>query len=178
MNIYLIRHTKVAVAAGICYGQSDVAVASSFDVEKEQVTATIANIKFDKVYSSPLKRCKVLAEHLFSDKSIVFDERLKELNFGNWELTAWDTIYAQDQGKVWMDNYQTLPTLNGESYPEMVARILAFFEELKSLNNENVAIVTHAGVIRIFKSLIEKHSIDELFKSFQPEYGSVSEFRV
>ena len=177
MNLYLIRHTSVDVQPGICYGQTNVGVAASFHSEKEKVNSEIKGLCFDAVFSSPLFRCKMLAESLIQKENIVFDKRLKELNFGDWELKSWDEIYNSPKGKVWMDNYQTLPTLNGESYPEMVDRIAAFHSELLSKNYKNVAIFAHAGVIRIFKSIVEKKSIDELFTSFKPEYGSVTVLR-
>lgn len=178
MRLFAIRHTSVAVKSGICYGQTDVPVAITFEAESEKIKNQIKDLQIENIYSSPLTRCKVLAESLFEIEKIVFDVRLKELNFGNWELKTWDEIYSQPQGKVWMDNYQTLPTLNGESYPEMVARISAFLNEIKDGKKENVAIVAHAGVIRILKSLIENKPIAELFQSFKPAYGSVSEFEI
>lgn len=178
MKIYLIRHTSVAVKPGICYGKSDVALADSFEDEKKRVTALVENIHFGKIYSSPLARCRLLVEDIFENRDIVFDDRLKELNFGDWELKNWDAIYADPKGKVWLDNYQTLPTLNGESYPEMVERIAEFLDELKKERHENVVIVTHAGVIRILKSLIENKSTVELFVSFKPAYGSVTKFQI
>lgn len=178
MKIFAIRHTKVAVEPSICYGQSDVAVADSFQYEKQQVARQVDALKFDRVYSSPLSRCKLLAESVFEKCPITFDPRLKELAFGDWELKTWDEIYSEPQGKVWMDNYQILPTLNGESYPEMEKRIADFLSELDYCKAENIAIVTHAGVIRILKSLIEKQSIDELFKTFKCDYGSVTEFEI
>jgi alpha-ribazole phosphatase len=178
MNLYLIRHTKVAVESDICYGQTDVKPARSFQKEKEKVANQIKGIAFDKVYSSPLTRCKKLAETVLPDAEIVFDKRLVELNFGDWEMQTWDDIYFSPEGKVWMDNYQTFPTLNGESYPEMVKRIKLFYTELDTTQNTNVAIFTHAGVIRIFKSIIEDCPIEELFATFKPEYGSVLEFSV
>lgn len=176
MKIYAVRHTSVAVDPGVCYGQTDVKLAYSFQEEKGKVLDSLSELEFDKVYSSPLLRCKKLAETLFGKQEIVFDDRLKELNFGNWELQKWDDIYSQAEGKVWMDNYQTLPTKNGESYPEMVQRVQEFLEKVKQTECENVAVVTHAGVVRILKSIIENKSIDELFKSFKPAYGSVTEF--
>jgi len=54
MRLIVIRHTKVAVESGICYGQSDVAVADSFEEEKKQVLNRVQNVRFDKIYSSPL----------------------------------------------------------------------------------------------------------------------------
>uniref|UniRef100_UPI0032176265 alpha-ribazole phosphatase n=1 Tax=uncultured Draconibacterium sp. TaxID=1573823 RepID=UPI0032176265 len=178
MKLYVIRHTSVAVDQGICYGQSDVQVAATFEQEKARTAEQIKNICFDKVYCSPLSRCKVLAESLFNKQQLIFDDRLKELDFGDWELKTWDEIYSDPKGKIWMDNYQKLPTLNGESYPEMVSRVKEFLDEVISRQNNNVAIVAHAGVIRIVKSLIEDLPIDELFKTFKPVYGSVTEFKI
>ncbi len=178
MNLFVIRHTKVDVEPCICYGQSDVGVALSFHSEMEKIKRELFEIPFDVVYSSPLFRCKTLAENIIQNNKIIFDERLKELNFGEWELKEWDDIYNSPKGKIWMENYQKLSTLNGESYPEMVERISSFYSELSSGRYENVAIFTHAGVIRILKSLIEKQPIDELFKTFKPEYGSVVKFEI
>lgn len=178
MNLYLIRHTKVNIEPGICYGQADVGVAPSFPDEKENIRGTLEGISFDEVFSSPLYRCKILAESLMQGKKIVFDDRLKELNFGDWELKKWDEIYNSANGKIWMDDYQTLPTLNGESYPEMMDRISGFYSGLILKEYKNVAIFTHAGVVRILKSLIEKQPIEVVFRDFKPEYGSVTSFKI
>ena len=93
-------------------------------------------------------------------------------------MLPWDKIYVQPDGKVWMENYQTLPTKNGESYPEMVERVSAFVLEIEKLNTENIAVVAHAGVIRILKSVIEKVTISELFENFKPAYASVTVFEI
>lgn len=178
MKIYAIRHTKPDIESGICYGQSDLNVAKSFPLEQKGVADKLDGIWFDWVFCSPLLRCKILAESMFEDEVIVFDERLKELNFGDWELKAWDDIYSDPNGKVWMDNFQTLPTLNGESYPEMQKRVKAFLDEIKEKDYKNIAVFAHAGVIRILKSLIENVPISELFECFKPAYGSVTEFNI
>ena len=39
MKITLIRHTRVAVETGICYGWSDVGVAPSFETEASRVSS-------------------------------------------------------------------------------------------------------------------------------------------
>lgn len=33
MKLYLVRHTRVDVPSGICYGQTDVPLADSFETE-------------------------------------------------------------------------------------------------------------------------------------------------
>ena len=178
MKIYAIRHTSVNVKPGICYGQTDVDVAESFSEEQKHLLQELERVGFDAVWSSPLLRCRKLAESLFPDRKIHFDSRLKELDFGDWEMLSWDEIYAQNEGKMWMDNYQTLPTQNGESYPQMVARVSAIVNEIKKSDAGNIAIVAHAGVIRIIKSVIEKVPISQLFENFKPAYASVTVFEI
>ena len=52
MKITLVRHTRVALPQGTCYGWSDVPVADSFEAEAKQ---TLQNLKahepFDAVFS-------------------------------------------------------------------------------------------------------------------------------
>ena len=174
MNIYAIRHTSVDIPPGICYGQTDVNVVDSFYEEQQKLAQEIRLINFDKIWSSPLLRCRKLAKSLFPEALIKYDLRLKELNFGDWEMLSWNEIYSRAEGKVWMDNYQTLPTQNGESYPEMLERVTAFVREIEKSDAKNIAVVAHAGVIRILKSVIEKIPISNLFESFKPAYASVT----
>ena len=91
MKITLIRHTRVAVETGICYGWSDVGVAPSFETEASRVKENISNEQFDIVYSSPLSRCRKLAAFCGFHEPIL-DDRLKELNFGEWEMKKWDDL--------------------------------------------------------------------------------------
>jgi len=176
MKLYAVRHTSVAVELGICYGQSDVDVAESFHEERTAVKQELSGLQFDKIFSSPLQRCRKLAEYLFLNQSILFDNRLKELDFGDWELKNWDEIYHSSQGKNWMDDYQNLPTLNGESYPQMLVRINEWLIELKATEMKAAVVVTHAGVIRILKHLIEGQPMNKLFAEFKPTNGNVTIF--
>ncbi len=179
MKIFAIRHTQVAVGLGICYGQTDVPVADSFEAEKDKTLAELGKIlPVDKIFSSPLTRCKILAEILFPGKEITFDNRLKELHFGDWEMKTWDEIYLTSEGKKWMENYRLLPALNGESYSEMKHRIENFLNNLKKAEYAKVVVVTHAGVIRIMKSLIEKQPLEMLFDTYRPAFGSITEFEI
>src|SRR5580692_7160561 len=63
-EIYLIRHTTPAIGKGICYGQSDLDITSSFREEADLIRQHIPDyIRF--IHSSPLRRCALLAEYLF-----------------------------------------------------------------------------------------------------------------
>lgn len=147
MDIYLVRHTQVAMPKGICYGSTDVELAPSFESEAEAVKQKLSGISFGASYSSPLTRCQRLAQQLTD--SYVVDHRLSEYTFGDWECLPWDTIYAQPYGKRWFNDYVNVSTPNGESYIEMTQRIKSFIEALPSLP-QPILIVTHAGIIRSF----------------------------
>ena len=91
MILTLIRHTSVAVPKGVCYGQSDVALAGSFDSEAEVVCGRLKGRRFDEVYSSPLSRCVKLAARCGYENPKL-DPRLMEMNFGEWEMKRYDEI--------------------------------------------------------------------------------------
>lgn len=172
MEIVLIRHTKVA-SNGVCYGFSDVDVADSFEIEKNEIL-----LKNDfsgiKVISSPLNRCTKLASKI--SESYKTDHRLKELNFGDWEMQKWDEI-SDPEFDTWMNNYINYKCPNGESLLDMKSRVEEFYLELISSDLEKVVIVTHAGVIRLFYHLIKGVPLDQIF-NLKIGYGDTLTFLI
>lgn len=171
MIIYLIRHTRLNIDAGICYGQTDVDVAETFLADAELISNTIAGIQFDKIYSSPLKRCKKLAEHLFQQE-IIFDDRLKEMDFGDWEMQKWDNI-NDSYAKKWMNDFVNTPCPNGESFINLYNRTKTFLKHLPKENLEKIAIISHGGPIRSIIAFIENIPLANIFK-IDIDYGSVN----
>ena len=101
--IYFLRHTIPEVEQGICYGQSDLMVADGFyNDELPKVIKTVEKLNVDAIYSSPLKRCKILADEISEVLGVEFvesDSFLMELNFGQWELWSWSQIFECERGK-------------------------------------------------------------------------------
>ncbi|QKZ13975.1 alpha-ribazole phosphatase family protein [Spirosoma sp. KUDC1026] len=63
MTIYLIRHTEVAVERGVAYGQTDVPLADTYDEQRDHLLRHLPENPA-VVFSSPLSRCRQLAEDL------------------------------------------------------------------------------------------------------------------
>lgn len=146
MDIYLIRHTRTATETGLCYGQTDVALADSFVDDAAALRGKLPDLSADcPVFSSPLSRCSQLAEMLSTQ--VIADERLLELNFGAWEGRRFDAIDAETL-KQWSDHFVDRAPPNGESFNDLCRRIGAFWQELLQQPHEQVLIVTHAGAIR------------------------------
>jgi len=170
MDLFLIRHTKVDVKPKVCYGQTDVDVAISFLTEAENTKKQLVPTQFDRIYSSPLKRCKKLSEYLFADE-IIFDDRLMELNFGDWEMQNWDDLRNPTVDK-WMNDFVNTPCPNGESFIVMYSRVETFINEIKTRKIGNIAIVTHGGVIRCILAYLNNEELKDAFKR-KIDYGQV-----
>ena len=86
MEIYLVRHTTPEVGKGICYGQADLSLSGSFELEMQRLKNFLPKT-FDIIYSSPLQRCRQMASILANE--VEYDSRLMEMNFGDWEMKSW-----------------------------------------------------------------------------------------
>ncbi|HUG60074.1 MAG TPA: histidine phosphatase family protein [Candidimonas sp.] len=149
MRLYLVRHPKPLVAAGVCYGSSDIGVDErDTDNVLREVSAKLP--KGLDIYSSPLQRCAGLARCLadaFDCVSPVFDERLAEMHFGDWELRAWDDI-PRDEIDAWAGDLTMYRPGGGESVTMMAERVLAFYADVL-LRRRDAIVVCHAGTIRM-----------------------------
>jgi len=175
MEIYLIRHTTPLVDKGTCYGQADLDVTDTFEQEAACVKQHIPpHVK--RVYSSPLKRCKYLAQYLFPQHHIHFDERIMEISCGEWELQPWDAIDRQHLD-AWMSDFVNVCIPGGESYVHLYNRVVQFFDEI-SANLEPTAIVAHGGVLRSLLAYINQLDLKDSFNAYAIRYGCVIRLHV
>lgn len=161
MEVFLIRHGSLAIDKGICYGQSDIGVdKEKFEAETKAVQELLPD-DIEQAYSSPLSRCTDLASALFQNFEI--DERLMELNFGDWENKKWDEIPSSDL-EPWMNDFVQCQVPNGESYEYLFNRNKDFLESLLETSHKKAALVTHAGNIRSILSYILDLPLENSFR--------------
>jgi len=175
MEIYLIRHTSPDIGQGICYGQSDIPLAITFNEEYLKLKQHLPE-KFQAVYTSPKLRCMKLAEKLTETKDIISDNRLLELNFGDWELKNWDSIEQVELNK-WMKDFVHISAPNGENFSMLHERAVHFFTELSGMDYEQVAVVSHAGFIRGIIAEVLEMPLRNAFK-IPVAYGSVTKLNL
>ncbi len=170
MSIWLVRHTTVAVAPGICYGRLDVPLAETFAVEAAEVWARLPR-RIDAVWSSPAQRCLRLAR-LWTELPQV-DERLGELNFGEWEGRAWESFHDESSEAWARDPWRRSPP-GGESGEELEARVAAVRGEVveAAQGDREIVVVTHGGVMRAWRRLSEGAS-REVSLRWPVPWGSV-----
>jgi len=169
MEIYLVRHTTPNIEKGICYGQSDLGITDTFDSEVIKIHKEIPIHKISKIYSSPLQRCKILADTF--NIPTIFDDRLKELNFGDWELKAWNDIHPSELNP-WMEDFVNVQVPNGESYIMLQKRMLAFYNDIAHTAEGSIIIVAHAGPIRALLAHLQQIELKNSF-DIKINYGDV-----
>lgn len=144
MDLFLIRHPQPDVAPGLCYGRSDVGLAADPAAEARRLRAHLP--AGAPVYSSPLGRCRALAERLAPEP--ILDGRVAEMHFGDWELRRWEEIDRAELD-AWSADLPGFAPPGGESAGQMLRRTLHFVSELQATSHPAAAIVTHGGVLRV-----------------------------
>lgn len=144
MQLFLIRHPAPLVDAGICYGASDLALAGDVAAAAERIRPQLPPAI--PVFSSPLQRCHQLATLLHP--APVSDDRLREMHFGEWEMTPWQQIQRTALDGWAADPLGYTPP-GGESVGAMQKRVGRFVAELALQDIARASLVTHAGVMKV-----------------------------
>lgn len=149
MRLYLVRHLPPQVAAGTCYGRTDL------DVDAALLAQALPDLLAQlpgaaPVIASPLRRCASLAQALAdaSGVPVRLDARLAELDFGAWEMRSWSDI-DRTEIDAWAAQVDTYHPGGGESVLDMAHRIAAFYAELRRARPAQAVVVCHAGAIRL-----------------------------
>ncbi len=107
---------------------------------------------WERIVTSPLRRCAAFARDWGERHGIAVstDERLVELDFGDWEGRTPAEIHATDPQaleRFWTDPWQHPPP-GGESLADFRRRVLAAWHDWNR-RQENILFITHGGVIRL-----------------------------
>jgi alpha-ribazole phosphatase len=162
MRLFLIRHPPPAVAPGTCYGATDLPLADDPAVHAEALRPLLPpDMPF---YSSPLQRCRLLAEALHP--APIFDERLREIDFGDWEMQPWDSLDRRLIDAWAADPFHFVPP-GGEAVAALRARVADFLATLP----DAAVLVVHAGVIKVCAAVLAG---EEDWFALRFDYGAVS----
>lgn len=172
MRTVLIRHPAPDIAAGICYGRLDVGLTPAARRELVQCAANPILQGSARVWTSPARRCHELAvaiaHHLAADLAV--DDRLLELDFGEWEGRAWNEVPRASLDE-WAALAMDFAPPGGESGAAMIRRVSRFFADLNS-DAMDCIVVSHGGPLKILIALLNRQPID-LFAP-APPIGSIN----
>ena len=153
-RLIIVRH-------GECDGNKDGIFRGRFDFplnqtglqQAREVAADLMRYSFSKVYSSPLKRSLQTAQAIADAKgvSVVAMEEFNNINLGHWEGQSKDKIKKRypKEWEIWRAKPECLTLSNAETLEMVQKRALAGVEQLKSLSDETVILVTHRSVFKV-----------------------------
>lgn len=182
--LLLVRHTAVDVALkGRCYGGSDVALSPEGEAAipnvVADVTAQLSRAGFAsgapvQIVHSGLSRAMVLAEALATHLNAPLrqDRRLREMDFGRWELMTWDAIFAEvghDMIKM-VSEPETFAPHGGETVAALSARAKAWLIEVD--RSVTTVAVCHGGVISAIRGQLDGRPAKD-WPGLVPPYGGV-----
>ncbi len=146
MKVYIFRHGETSWSiSGQHTGWTDLELNSNGINEAKFLGRALKGVKFDHVFSSPLKRAKETCVLAGFEKNMQLNPALLEWNYGDYEgLTSaeiWKidpnwTIFTKDPPK-------------GETSKEIEERVDLFIEKLRDLKGD-IAIFSSGHISRAF----------------------------
>jgi len=165
-TIFLIRHGATDLAGTFC-GHSDPPLNERGRQQAAALVEELASEQIEAVYSSDLIRAHQTAAALTTAKAapLCSLSGLREINFGNWESLSWNEVEAIDgqYAERWLVEYPSLAAPNGEVVAAFEARVLATAETLMQIDGRPIAVVSHAGVMRVIMRRLGGFDEDQCF---------------
>jgi broad specificity phosphatase PhoE len=175
MNIFVVRHgqTNWNVMKKM-QGSADIELNEKGLSQANDTAAMLKDSAFDIIFCSPLKRARQTAEIINNDRglNIIFDERLRERNYGEFEGTNKSSF---DYNEFW--SYQKNKKYGkAENVQEFFNRIYDFLDDITSKEYNNLLIVCHAGVEKAIECYFNGLMPDEDIGPFLPDNASVLKY--
>ena len=182
-ELYLIRHGETELnTTGVYYGWTDCGISEKGIMQAEDLADILQNVSFDAVISSSLIRAVVTAAIVsgYTPDEIIKDERLRELNFGDWEGLHHSEVSKKHKKEwdKWSSDWINVAPPRGESFFELYNRVKSSIEDiLGGYKGKKVLIVSHQGTMRIIPMILLGLT-SEAYWSFTAEQGRYSHYEI
>lgn len=158
-TIYCVRHGQSeANLAQIMQGSKiDTPLTKLGQQQALAAKAKLANVSFDAVYASPLKRA-VQTANLISSTTPTLDERLVEFDYGTWDGQLLTDLYAQ-YPMYFDEHHNLLPNSwevsGGTTYAQVTAKLESFLAEVtKKHPDQTLLVVSHGFTLKLLAALL------------------------
>jgi len=180
-EILFIRHAETDMAGTFC-GHSDPDLNERGHTQVSELLDTLRGGDIGAVNTSDLRRALTTAETIAKSLTVdcIVRPALREISFGRWEGRSWNDIEQQEQDYAhrWIAEYPNMPAPGGEDIGEFKRRVLNEVEFLSTqAMTRNIAVVTHAGILRTILCALCGCSTEEAWKLTKP-YCSIVRYTV
>lgn len=185
MKLYLVRHgeTDWNIESKI-QGQTDIELNERGRQQAEEFASRISggDYQVDSIYTSSKRRALETARIIGAALKIEpkVQPGLEEICLGKWEGYTWKQVKELfwDEYQLWHDNrrYQEPPL--GESYQQLLDRLLPAIREITQKEKGNVLVVTHSAVIMTLMSYLYDTPFEDMAKNYKTGNAGIVELDV
>ena len=174
-RVVLVRHA-VAEGNGRFTGQLDFELTTEGRSQLSHLVRELSGFPISATYASDLKRARETAAAVARYFGVPLECRpgLREMSFGQWEGLSWTEVEQKfpDEARNWLGQFPSGIVPGGESFAEFKGRISRELEFIASKNGGRyVAVVTHAGVIRVALAAASGVAEQDIFREPVPHCG-------
>ncbi|NCO12420.1 MAG: hypothetical protein COZ34_01730 [Candidatus Pacebacteria bacterium CG_4_10_14_3_um_filter_34_15] len=170
-TFYLVRHAQYANPLNILAGRLPVELSEAGIKEAKKLAIFFEDKKIDKIYASPVLRCKQTSEIISSKKTPVeYDLRIAET------LSAFQGYWKMD----WDYFFTHAEELGGESPLDISNRVSNFWNEVKNTSHDNIIICSHGDPLYLLYAKlagIPLPTIREIYKIPEDQYQPKASIR-
>jgi alpha-ribazole phosphatase len=170
-RVLFIRHAETEMAGRFC-GHSDPDLNAQGQAQLAGLAQVLSTETIGKIYSSDLRRAQSTARAIAASRNVplTLTPALREIHFGGWEGLTWAEIEQMDPeyARKWVDGYPHVTAPAGESFRNFEARVLEEVNDLIHRNLGSIAVVTHAGVLRVVLRHLQGCPEQEAWRQTQP----------
>ncbi len=158
MNIFLIRHGQTHLNKSNTHQYPTTPLSDVGLIEARSLAQRLREAKVDLIYSSPFMRAKQTAEVIaeMSGKSITFLDELREIKRPSViEGKSHEEMYVKEVNQKIHDNFskKNWHHSDEENFWDVRYRVEKLMDTLQNEVSENVLVVSHGVVIKMFLSL-------------------------
>ena len=167
-TVYLVRHAEAeGNAQEFFQGSIDTALTEKGMKQLDCLAERFREITLDAVYTSPFSRARITAEAVnrFHGLTLIPDERLREINAGEWERRKWadlPTLYPAEYA-LWTQKMYDFCAPDGDRMTDVYARMRDTVTEIAQANpGRTIAVASHGCALRNFLCYVEFGDITRL----------------
>lgn len=157
MKIYITRHSLTQWnEEKRLQGWKDSPLTRQGKIDAEKLGEYIKDYHIDHIYSSPIQRAYQTATLAFPNRKVIKDDRLKEMNFGDFEgMVISDLKDNKEYHDLWYHPNAKRCLKNGENYQHIVERLKEFLnEKYEEDAHQTIFITIHGMLFTILHGII------------------------
>lgn len=184
MKIYLARHGETDWNLGNkIQGQTDTPLNDNGKKQAQELAEKISREmgKIGSIYSSRYKRALETARIIGRKLSLfpVVYQGLEEICLGKWEGYTWKQVREEfpDEYQRWHQNrrYETPP--GGESYQQLLNRLLPALDSIMKAEEQDTLVVTHSAVIMTLMSYVYDTPFEDMARNYKTGNAVIVELK-